>query len=262
MTLSLDRVSVARGGRTVLDGVSVTFTAGRMTAVVGPNGAGKSTMLMVAAGLLAPACGTVTLDGTPLSQVGRRGLAQRRAYLPQSPRADWPISVERVVALGLTPSLPPFGGLPPELSTRVDEALARHDLLDLRARPATELSGGELARAMLARATVADPALLLVDEPTAGLDPRHALDAARRLRTRADQGRTVVMAIHDLDLALRFADEVVALKDGRLVAAGATTAVFTEELLGRLYDVRAHVSHDAHGGAIRFFERQEPPCVS
>ena len=254
MTLSLEGVSARRGGRTVLDGVSVAFAAGRMTAVVGPNGAGKSTLLMVAAGLLAPAAGTVMLDGIALSRVGRRGLAQRRAYLPQSPRADWPISVERVVALGLTPSLPAFGGLPAALSTRVDQALARHDLLDLRTRPATELSGGELARAMLARATVADPELLLVDEPTAGLDPRHALDAARRLRARADEGRTVVIAIHDLALALRFADEVVALKDGRLAAAGPAGAVFTDELLGRLYDVRARVSHDADGGSIRFFE--------
>lgn len=252
MTLSLDGVGAARGGRTVLHEVSVAFAPGRMTAVVGPNGAGKSTLLMVAAGLLAPSAGHVTLDGTALSRIGRRALARRRAYLPQSPRADWPISVERVVALGLTPSLPAFGGLPAELSTRVDEALARHDLLPLRDRPATELSGGELARAMLARATVGDPELLLVDEPTAGLDPRHALDAAMRLRARADDGRTVVMAIHDLDLALRFADDVVALKGGRVLAAGGSGAVLNEALLGDLYDVRARVTRDADGGAIRF----------
>lgn len=252
--LTLDGIGVVRGGRRVLDEVSAAFVPGRLTAVIGPNGAGKSTLLMVAAGLLAPDSGRAALDGEPLARIGRRGLAARRAYLPQGARAEWPISVERVVALGLTPSLPAFGDLPAALLRRVDLALAGHDLTALRHRPATELSGGELARAMLARATVADPALLIVDEPTAGLDPRHALDAARRLRARADAGRTVVMAIHDLDLALRFAHEAVALKDGRLLAAGPVATLFTDDVLGRIYDVRVRVDRDADGGAVRFLD--------
>ena len=249
--LRLEAVSVDRGRRRVLDEVSVAFPPG-LTAVVGPNGAGKSTLLAVAAGLLAPAEGRVTLDGAPLSTVPRRALARRRAYLPQSPRAEWPISLERVVALGLTPSLPAFGGLPPALQARVDAALAAYELEALRERPATELSGGELARAMLARATVGDPELLIVDEPTAGLDPRHALDAARRLRALADAGRTVVVAIHDLDIALRIADRAVAVKDGRVLADGAADGVFTPERLGRLYDVEARVVRDAAGSSVRF----------
>src|SRR5207237_10595857 len=110
-------------------------------------------------------------------------------------------------------------GLPVAMLPRIEAALAAHDLLNLRDRPATALSGGELARAMLARATVGDPELLIVDEPTAGLDPRHAIAAATTLRTLAPAGCTVVMAIHDLDLALRVADDVVALTPGRLHAA-------------------------------------------
>jgi iron complex transport system ATP-binding protein len=249
--LTLDTIHLARGGRSVLNGVSARFCAGRLTALIGPNGAGKSSLLAVAAGLLAPDSGEVWLGREPLAAIGRKALARRRAYLPQSPRADWPISVERVVALGLTAHLPAFGDLPAHLHEAIEQALADHDLLALRDRPATGLSGGELARAMLARATVADPELLIVDEPTAGLDPRHAIDAALRLRARADAGRTVVMAIHDLDLALRVADDVVALRDGTMMAAGPLVEVMTGPMLERLFDVRARIVRDDEGASIR-----------
>jgi iron complex transport system ATP-binding protein len=252
--LVVSGVTVVRGSRRVLESVDVRFAAGRLTAVIGPNGAGKSTLLSVAAGLLAPAQGVVSIGGKALATIGRRRLAQRRAYLPQNPQVDWAITVERLVALGLTPSLPAFGSLPATLQQQIDRALAAHDLLDLRTRPADALSGGELTRAMLARATVGDPEILIVDEPTAGLDPRHAIDAVRRLRQDASQGRTVVMAIHDLDLAMRVADDVVAIKDGRVLMAGEVKAVLTESLLERLYDLPARVRHDADGVAIRFLD--------
>ncbi|MBV9995816.1 MAG: ABC transporter ATP-binding protein [Caulobacteraceae bacterium] len=252
--LVLADLSVARGGRVVLEGVSARFAAGRLAVVIGPNGAGKSTLLSAAAGLLAPAKGEVRLGDVPLSRIGRRRLAQRRAYLPQNPQVDWPISVERLVALGLTPVLPAFGGLPASLRPRIEGALAAHDLLALRDRPADALSGGELSRAMLARATVGEPEILIVDEPTAGLDPRHALDAVRRLRSHADQGRTVVMAIHDLDLAIRVADDVLALKEGRAIASGPAAATFTEPALTRLYDVPARLVRDPDGVSVRFLD--------
>ena len=245
-------VTVRRGSRVVLDSVDATFASGRLTAVIGPNGAGKSTLLEVAAGLLAPAMGEVRLGETPLSALPRRVLARRRAYLPQVPAVDWAISVERVVALGLTAHLPAFGGLRAEWQPRIDAALARFDLEALRHRPATQLSGGELARVMLARATVGEPELLLVDEPTAGLDPRHALDAARRLRALADAGCTVAVALHDLDLALRIADDALALKGGQVVTRGTAAEVFTSAILTNLYDVAAQVSHDDHALTVRF----------
>jgi iron complex transport system ATP-binding protein len=250
--LTLDGVHLERGGRPVLRGVSTTFAAGRLTALIGPNGAGKSSLLAVAAALLPPTTGEVWLGGTLLSSMPRKVIARRRAYLPQSPQVDWPISVERVVALGLTAHLPAFGDLPAHLHDALDRALADHDLLALRDRPATSLSGGELTRAMLARATVADPELLIVDEPTAGLDPRHAIDAVSRLRVRADAGRTVVMAIHDLDLALRFADAVVALRAGEVLAVGSTCEVLTKDVLERLYDVPVQVLGNGREASIRF----------
>jgi iron complex transport system ATP-binding protein len=244
--LSLDTVSVRRGARAVLHEASVRFSAGRLTAVIGPNGAGKSTLLAVAAGLIAPDAGAVRLGDVPLGKVGRQALARRRAYLPQAPRVDWPISVERVVALGLTAHLPAFGGLSPRLRARVGETMEQFDLTDLRDRPATELSGGELARVMLGR-----PEVLIVDEPTAGLDPRHALDAGRRLRALAEAGCAVVVALHDLDLALRIADDAVALRDGVVVEHGAADTVLTAEVLSALYDVEMRVVHDAHGASVR-----------
>ncbi|MET0248347.1 MAG: ABC transporter ATP-binding protein [Sphingobium sp.] len=250
--LTLDRVDVARGGRTILDAISLSFAAGRLTAVIGPNGAGKSTMLDVAAGLRTPDSGSVWLGEEDFAAIGRRALARRRAYLPQRAAVEWPISVERVVALGLTPTLPAFGPLPEEMLPAIDDALIACDLVALRDRAATSLSGGELARAMLARAIVGDPELLIVDEPTAGLDPRHALDAMRRLRDRAQSGRTVVVAIHDLDLALNHADDIVAICDGRLIAAGPRDAVVDEAMLGALYDVRVRLSRDAEGFSVRF----------
>ncbi len=252
--LSLSKVTVLRGTRRVLDQVDARFAAGRLTAIIGPNGAGKSTLLEVAAGLLLADLGSVSLGDLAIGAIGRRELARRRAYLPQGPSVEWPISVERVVALGLTPSLPTFGGLPASSQPKIEDALATYDLLTLRDRAATKVSGGELARVMLARATVGDPEILIVDEPTAGLDPRHAIAAVKRLRADADRGRTVIMAIHDLNLALRVADDVVAIKDGRIMASGAAETILTEALLARLYDVKVRILRDADGADIRFLD--------
>jgi iron complex transport system ATP-binding protein len=251
-SLVLEGVGHLRSGRKVLDAIDVRFAPGRLTAVIGPNGAGTSTLLEVAAGLLRPTIGVVILDGDPLATLRSRDLAAIRAYLPQSPRAEWPVSVERLVALGLSQHLPAFGRLPATWQPAIDAALARFDLTALRDRQATRLSGGELARAMLARAVVAEPRLLIVDEPSAGLDPRHAHEAGRQLRALADEGCTVIVALHDLDLAARIADEAVALKDGRLLAAGAAQDVLTGPLLGALYDMRVSVERGGLGATIRF----------
>ena len=248
--LRLSGIVVHRGGRVVIDGVDAVFAAGRLTAVIGPNGAGKSSLLAVGAGLLAASAGTVMLGDQVLGDLPRRERARRRAYLPQRAGVEWPISVERVVALGLTPSLPTFGDLPAALRPQVDRALADYDLLPFRDRAATALSGGELARVMLARAVVGDPELLIVDEPTAGLDPRHAIDAVTRLRARADAGRTVVMSVHEIDLALRYADDVIAVKDGRIAWGGAVEDV-TGAILGDLYDIGVRLVRD-DGPSVRF----------
>jgi iron complex transport system ATP-binding protein len=225
----------------------VSARAGDFLAIIGPNGAGKSTLLSILAGLLAPDDGHVSLDGAPLRDLTRTQLARRRAYLPQNPRCEWPISVERLVALGLIPVLPAFGDLPDAFRPSIEAALVQCDLLVKRLQPATTLSGGELSRAMLARALVGNPDILIVDEPTTGLDPRHGLDAAHRLRALAGAGKLVIAALHDLTLVARYATRVIALDAGRVVAEGATEETLTAQLLRTLFAVEASVARTAGG---------------
>lgn len=252
MLLEAIELSVLRGGKRILDSVSASFADAGLVAVIGPNGAGKSTLLSVLAGLLKPDAGDVRFEGRSLAEFDRRELAQRRAYLPQNARCEWPMSVDRVVALGLTPSLGMLGELSAEDARRVEEALKRADMFDKRDQSATTLSGGELARTMLARAIVGAPSVLIADEPIAGLDPRHALDAMRRLRTLSDDGCLAIVALHDLALAARYADRVVALKDGGLVVDGAPDDVLTTENLRDVFDVEARVTRDSSGVSLQF----------
>jgi iron complex transport system ATP-binding protein len=240
--LEAARVTVSRGGRAILDDVSLRTDSGEFIAVIGPNGAGKSTLLMTLAGLLRPDAGAISLDRIPLADVARKQLARKRAYLPQNPVCEWPISVERLVALGLTPMLPAFGELAAAHRVRIAQVLAGFDLLDRKDQPATTLSGGELTRAMLARALVGDPDILIVDEPMAGLDPRHTLDTVRRLHDLARGGKLVIAAVHDLTLAARYATRVLALKLGRLAANGAPDTVLTAALLRAVFDVEARIA--------------------
>jgi len=245
--LDASNLCIRRGPRAILDHVSLHAESGDFVAIIGPNGAGKSTLLSVLAGLVKPDSGTVALDGTSIQALSRVKLAQRRAYLPQNPRCEWPISVERLVALGLTPILPALGGLPASFGPRIAQALEACDLLEHRDQPATTLSGGELARAMLARALVADPDVLMIDEPIAGLDPRHALDTAHRLKELAKSGKLVIASIHDLTLAGRYASRIFALSNGRVQGDGATGTTLTPALIRSAFDVEACVSGTSGG---------------
>jgi iron complex transport system ATP-binding protein len=240
--LSASAVCVRRGGRAILDHVSLRASAGEFIAVIGANGAGKSTLLSALAGLMKPDSGSIDLDGANLARITGVALARRRAYLPQNPRCEWPISVERLVALGLTPTLPALGGLPKAFDVLITNALQSCDLLEHRLQPVTTLSGGELARAMLARALVGNPDVLIVDEPIAGLDPKHAVDTAKRLRVLANQGKLVIAAIHDLTLAARHSTRIVALTNGRVQGDGPTMSTLTPELIRTAFDVDACVS--------------------
>jgi iron complex transport system ATP-binding protein len=250
--LSASGITLRRQGNTLLDQVSTRAQGGEFLAVIGANGAGKSTLLSVLAGLAAPDEGSVSLDGVALTAMTPTALARRRAYLPQNPRCEWPIAVERLVALGLTPVLPALGGLPEEFRPRIDAVLESCDLLPQRRQAATTLSGGELARAMLARALVADPDILIVDEPTTGLDPRHAIAAAARLRSLALAGKLVIAAMHDLTLAARYATRVLALDRGRVADDGPTADTLTAALLRALFDVEACVEHTPGGAFVDY----------
>lgn len=244
---------VRREDREILCGVDLEARDGEFIAVIGANGAGKSTLLGALAGLLPADAGTVRLDDLPLTDIAPRELARRRAWLPQNPRAEWPLAVERMIALGLGPRLRGFGEAGPAEQARIEAVLADTDLTAFRNRAVTTLSGGELARAMLARALVADPAVLIVDEPLAGLDPQHAWDAARRMRSLAlEQGRLVIASIHDLNIALRRATRVWALHEGRLLADGPPETTINAALLGELFGMRAQVRGSGSAAYVDF----------
>jgi len=194
----------------------------------------------------------VTLAGRALGAYRGAELARLRAYLPQNPRCEWPISVERLIALGLTPSLPAIGGLPEDFRTKIQATLNAFDLEAQRDQPATTLSGGELSRAMLARALVGDPPLLIADEPVTGLDPRHTIDTIRRLKALAGEGKLVIASLHDLTLTARYATRILAMKEGRLVADGPTDATLTPELLRAVFDVDASIGGEKNAVYVDF----------
>jgi iron complex transport system ATP-binding protein len=246
------RLGVTKSGREILREVSLTAGPGDFIAVIGPNGAGKSTLLSALAGLTPPSQGEISLDGVLLPRISGRMLAQARAYLPQNPLCEWPLSVRRLVALGLTAHLPVLGGLPPHYDAAIDEALAAHDLTAQAEQPVTTLSGGEFSRAMLARALVAKPDILIVDEPVTGLDPAHAFAAMARLKAWADSGHAVIASLHDLTLAARHASRILALKNGRVAGEGALTAPMIREVFGVEAELRgtgadASVDFKAYG---------------
>jgi iron complex transport system ATP-binding protein len=232
--LAAEHITVTRGGRTILRDVSVQTHAGEFVAVLGANGAGKSTLLEVLAGLLKPDAGEVMLDAHAVSRVPH--LARIRAYLPQNPHLEWPISVERLVALGLTPHLPATGDLPHSFQPAITRALELCDLATKRDQVATTLSGGEFARAMLARAIVGTPKILIVDEPITGLDPRHAMASMALLSTIARAGTLVIASLHDLTLATRHCSRFIVTVDGMVMA---DTNLLTEKLVHRAFGVRA-----------------------
>jgi iron complex transport system ATP-binding protein len=235
-------VGISRGGRAILSDVSLRATGGEFIAVIGPNGAGKSTLLSALAGLLSPSHGTISVDGRSIWSFGAAELARHRAYVPQDPRCEWPLSVERLVALGLTPVLPVFGGFSAAQEARIAQVLSDCDLVAQRDQTATTLSGGEFARAMLARALVGDPEVLIVDEPMEGLDPRHRINAADRLRALSGAGKLVIASVHDLTLAARYATRIVALHRGHVAADGPAVETMNADLLRRIFDVDARIT--------------------
>ncbi len=227
-----------------LAGVTAALNPGEVTAIVGPNGAGKSTLLAALAGLIAPAGGTATLGGTPLTALPPRERARAIGYLPQTPEIAWDVTVATLVALG---RLPWQGGplhrahaTPAEDAAAIGAALAAMDLTALAHRPLSRLSGGECARALAARVLAGQPRWLLADEPLANLDLAHAAALIARLRDQARAGTGVVLVLHDLAAAMNRADRVLLLDHGQLVADGPPEQVLTPERIAQVWQVTAH----------------------
>ena len=232
-------LGVVLGGTPILKNISLDLSGGRFVALIGPNGAGKTTLLRALAGLV-PASGTITLDGTPLAAMSRRERARRIAYLPQGHHVHWPLAARDIVALGRFPhgvNDPATMGAPH--AAIVDAAMARTGTAQFAERVIQTLSGGERARVMLARVLAVEAPVLLADEPTASLDPRHQLAVMQDLKAEARRGTLVIAVTHDLSLAARLADVVILMANGAIAAQGLPAEVFTPELLAAIYGIRA-----------------------
>ncbi len=241
MTLRAASIAVTIGRRPVLADVSVACLPGRITGVIGPNGAGKSTLLKALAGVVPLTAGQITLDGQPTTALLPAELGRRLAYLPQERRVHWPLAARAVVALGRLPHRLGRGGESAVDQNAIAQAIAAMDVAHLSARPVSAISGGELARVLLARALAQEAAIIVADEPTAGLDPAHALALFEVLGRLAAAGRTVVVALHDLSLAARFCHDVVMLADGRVAATGSAFQVLVPSRLEPVFGARMAV---------------------
>ena len=239
----LDAVSVTLGGRRVIDAVSADL-AGGVIGLIGPNGAGKSTLVRAIAGLI-PTAGAILIDGNPVAIMPLRDRARRIAYLPQGQAVHWPLTVERLVALGRLPHLAPFSRAGEADAAAIGRALDRTGLGSLRDRPIDELSGGERARVLLARALAVEAPLLLADEPLAALDPAHQIEVMALLRAESARGATVIAVLHDLTLAARWCDRLLLIDQGRLVADGKPVDVLTTDRIGSVYNVSAFIGEAA-----------------
>lgn len=254
--LQANDIAVIRGGSAILASVSARFEPGKLSVILGPNGAGKSTLLRVLTGTLRPDEGEVYLDGRPLSAYGIEELARHRAVLAQESLLQFDFSVEEVVLLGRIPHLSGWESSADHASC--ERALAALELLDMRYRRYPTLSGGEKQRVHLARVLAQlDPGAqgfsgqrwLFLDEPTAALDLRHqhtTLALARDLAARQQLG--VVAVLHDLNLAMRYADEVLLLSRGRIAAYGTPEETLTEATIAQVYEVSARLITSPGGG--------------
>jgi iron complex transport system ATP-binding protein len=248
--LTLRGVTARYGAKVVASDVTVSVAAGDWLAIIGPNGAGKSSLLKAIVGVVSHE-GTILLDGVPTSTLSHRERARAVAYAPQTPQLPDRLTVTDYVLLGRTPHLSPLARERRSDLAVVSQVLTRLDLGDLATRALQTLSGGERQRAVLARVLAQEAGLLLLDEPTTGLDIGHAqalLDLIDRLRH--EEGATVVSTLHDLTLSAQYASRLLLLDKGTVVASDTPAEVLTRETIERHYDARVEVLHTEDGALV------------
>jgi iron complex transport system ATP-binding protein len=249
VTLNAEDLTLRYDDRVVVDGLWVTIPTGRITAVVGPNACGKSTLLRGLGRLLGPAAGRVLLDGTDVRELSGRDLARRLGVLPQSPVAPEGITVADLVERGRSPHQGWFGGRSAADQAAVARAMDATGVLELADRSVDELSGGQRQRVWIAMVLAQDTPTLLLDEPTTYLDMAHAVEVLDLLVDRnLGEGTTVAVVLHDLDLAARYADHLVAMRDGAVVATGTPAEVVTESTVEAVFGTPVRVIEDPVSG--------------
>lgn len=248
--LRAERLTLGYGAKAVVHELDLDIPEGSVTAVIGPNGCGKSTLLRAFGRLMKPMGGRVLLDGIPVHTMPTRRVAEQVGLLPQTPTAPEGLSVADLVARGRHPHQTWYRRWSAADEEAVSRALRNTGTYELAERTLDELSGGQRQRAWIAMALAQETGIILLDEPTNHLDLAHqveVLDLVRELHQ--DTGRTVVLVLHDLALAARYADRLVAMKEGRVVAEGEPAVVLTEELLAEAFGLRARVRVDEETGA-------------
>lgn len=255
--VAFENVDVRYNGRTALNGVTAALSEGAVTGIVGPNGAGKTTLLRAALGLLPLSGGAIRILNKSLTEWPRESLARAAAYLPQGGDAKWPMLARDVVLLGRLPHRAAFTGYSAADLKAVDDALARGDAEAFAARRMDELSAGERARVLFARALSTGAAILLADEPAAFLDPAHQLRLMELLREEARRGTAVAVTLHDLSLAARHCDEILVLHEGRLAGQGKANSALSDATLARVFGIAALRLRDSADGpdALAAFRR-------
>jgi iron complex transport system ATP-binding protein len=249
MTLSTHDLSIDLGGKRVVDDVSLTFQRGRVTAILGPNGAGKTSLIRALAGLIAPSQGTMSLNGKPLPPLAER--ARHIGYLPQNGQPAWNVSARELVNLGRLPHRASFTASTASDDAAVEAALVATDTVDLAERTIDTLSGGEKARVKMARVLAGEPDWIIADEPLANLDPPHVRDLLALLRAAAASGKGVIVVLHQLNAAARVADDVVILRQGKVIAQGEADKALTPDTLKAAFDMDFEIAAATSGLVIR-----------
>lgn len=250
--ISVNNIHKSYGAKKVLSGISVQFPKGQVTSLIGPNGAGKSTLLMLLARLLEPTLGEILMEQRSIAAIRIRDYARQVATLRQSPDFKLRLTVEELVAFGRFPYS--RGALTPEDHRAMAEAIAFLSLEKLRHSYIDELSGGQRQMAFLAMTIAQQTGVLLLDEPLNNLDMKHAVQIMRALRRLCDeQGRTVILVVHDINFAANYSDHIVAMKDGQLAFSGSVAEVVTEQRLQALYDLDFDIVRSARGCLCNYF---------
>ncbi|MFI0485435.1 ABC transporter ATP-binding protein [Actinomadura sp. 9N215] len=240
-------VTVGYGGRTVIDGLDVAIPAGVITTIIGPNGCGKTTLLRTLSRLLKPSRGTVVLDGEDIVKLRTRDVAKKLGLLPQAPVAPEGLTVADLVARGRHPHQSWLRQWSSDDAAVVERALAMTGVSDLADRPVDALSGGQRQRVWISMTLAQGTDLLLLDEPTTYLDLAHAIDVLDLVDDLHESGRTVVMVLHDLNLATRYSDNLIVMRAGSILAQGHPRDVITAGLLDEAFGLRAEVIDDPVG---------------
>jgi iron complex transport system ATP-binding protein len=229
----------------VLENINLSISKGKFYGLIGPNGSGKTTLLDLLASTTKPDRGTVIFKDRPVTTYRRQELARMLALVPQDFTLGFDFTVFDVVMMGRHPHIPRFSSPSGKDLDLVEEALAIMDITILRDRPVTDLSGGEKQRVVVARALAQDTEVLVLDEATSNLDIRHTIEIMRVIYSRVvKKDLTVVAAIHDLNLAAAFCDELIVLQDGKIVTSGPVQVILTEELIWKVFSVESHVYYN------------------